>query len=275
MSYVQDPQTPQSSSSGSNVVVILLSIFGGLALVGLLICGGLAFTFYSAGRTMVAAMEEVSAENNLRSVGLALHNYHDAFKRVPAPSAVNSNNEPVWSWRVSLLPFLESNEEFNPADVFGKHMQQGGNLMRPWDDESNPLLQGPAPPVFRTGLSKAPTNECHVFLITARTDDKPAPMFVDGKYTRFAEVADGLSNTIMAIQFREYSRPWAAPNTMTADEAYTQIQVETKPCYVLMGDGSVFPLDKNVSRSDFDALVSRNGGEIIRLPEADPTEVYK
>jgi prepilin-type N-terminal cleavage/methylation domain-containing protein/prepilin-type processing-associated H-X9-DG protein len=51
--------------------------------------------------------------NNLKQIGLALHNYHDAEKRFP-PGGVDRNET---SWHVYLLPYLEQEALFREFDL--------------------------------------------------------------------------------------------------------------------------------------------------------------
>ena len=44
--------------------------------------------------------------NNLKQIGLALHNYHDTLGSFP-PAMLNPNYEARWGWAVLILPYLE------------------------------------------------------------------------------------------------------------------------------------------------------------------------
>ena len=47
------------------------------------------------------------SENNLRQIGLALHNYHDVFQTFPAGAVVREgDNAATNSWAICALPFL-------------------------------------------------------------------------------------------------------------------------------------------------------------------------
>ncbi|QDT36877.1 DUF1559 domain-containing protein [Stratiformator vulcanicus] len=50
-------------------------------------------------------------QNNLKQFGLALHNHHDAFGRMPA--GANGDN---WSWGVFLLPYLDQAQLYDNLD---------------------------------------------------------------------------------------------------------------------------------------------------------------
>lgn len=56
----------------------------------------------------------MSCGNNLKQIGLALHNYHDAFKSFPYGERKGEKSP---NWRFSLLPFMEQNNVYDRADI--------------------------------------------------------------------------------------------------------------------------------------------------------------
>jgi prepilin-type N-terminal cleavage/methylation domain-containing protein len=63
-----------------------------------------------------------TCQNNLRQIGLALHNYHDTLGTLPpgyldtAPWP-NNDQGPGWSWGALILPFLEQKTLYNQINV--------------------------------------------------------------------------------------------------------------------------------------------------------------
>src|ERR1700755_2229205 len=50
--------------------------------------------------------------NNLKQVGLAMHNHHDAKKYLPPLSNVNTGGAYVHTWSTWILPFIEQDTLF-------------------------------------------------------------------------------------------------------------------------------------------------------------------
>jgi hypothetical protein len=61
----------------------------------------------------------VSCANNMKQIGLALHNYHDSFKSFPPGTVANDALSPEnrLSWIIPLLPYLERDNLYRSMDL--------------------------------------------------------------------------------------------------------------------------------------------------------------
>ena len=102
-------QKNHSSRSGFTLVELLVVI----AIIGVLV--GLLLPAVQAARE---AARRMSCSNNFKQIGLAIHNYHSAFKQIPTngtgtartpwtPNGTNDCNRLFLSWLVPILPYVE------------------------------------------------------------------------------------------------------------------------------------------------------------------------
>ena len=70
--------------------------------------------------------------NNLRSIGLALHSYHDTWGSFPPAYLTDEAGQPAHSWRVLLLPFLERGDVFEQYD-FEESWRANSSRLMSWD----------------------------------------------------------------------------------------------------------------------------------------------
>jgi prepilin-type N-terminal cleavage/methylation domain-containing protein/prepilin-type processing-associated H-X9-DG protein len=112
-------------------------------LVVIAIIGILVALLLPAVQAAREAARRTQCVNNLKQIGIAVHNYHDTFKTLP-PGHINCGTFPnkctggvnitgTWltMWSISILPFMEQTPLFDKYD---------GNL-RNWDPVNVPVLQ--------------------------------------------------------------------------------------------------------------------------------------
>src|SRR5947209_3438130 len=81
-----------------------------MAIIAILL--GLLLPAVQSGRE---AANRTQCANNLKQIGLAMHNYHNLHKRLP-PNRLTMKEGPSWAWLI--LPQLEQENLYNkwPAD---------------------------------------------------------------------------------------------------------------------------------------------------------------
>ncbi len=66
------------------------------------------------------AARRSSCQNNMKQIGLALHNYHDVFTTFPLGSAPAEGSNPLYgigNWKYRILPYLDQAAMFNTTSV--------------------------------------------------------------------------------------------------------------------------------------------------------------
>ena len=201
------------------------------------------------------AASRTHSTNNLKQLGIALHNYHDVNGRFPPAYVVDKSGKPLYSWRVLILPYIEQ-------DAIYKKWK----LDEPWDSPNNKPLSDLAIKVFNDPAREASNKTPYrVFFGNGAMFDagKPGPM-TGG--TRFQDVTDGTSNTFMVVDARE-EVPWAAPQELPFDpqKPLPSLGAPGRQVFLaLMGDGSVRAVALGVKEETLKSYITRSGGEVIQ-----------
>ncbi len=198
-----------------------------------------------------AAAQRMSSQNNLRNLGLAVLNYESAYRVLPPAAIVDEDGNPLLSWRVAILPFIEEGA-----------LYQQFHLDEPWDSEHNIQLLERMPNVFRHPESLA--QEGHTVYL-ANVGEETGLRPTEG--VRLSEFLDGLSTTIFAVEVvDEAAVPWTAPMDYEADQVQPTLDLrvnQTGSFAVIFFDGAVrmFSIDAD----DLWAYFTRSGGEAVNF----------
>ena len=162
------------------------------------------------------AARRMSCKNNLKQMGLALHNYHGVFKTLPPGYRFkpNSPSDGLGTANVSLLPYLEQANLQNLIDPTIPWYLLTPNLARqhiavfvcPTDPASNPTTY---PFIAALGVPVGDTFANSSYAYSKGWDDalcfspgfgappvtRKSGVFAFHSKTRFADITDGTSNT--------------------------------------------------------------------------------
>jgi len=213
------------------------------------------------------AARRAQCTNNLKQIGLAMHNFHSATNHLP-PAAIRDNNgKPLLSWRVAILPYLEQS-------VYNRF-----HLDEPWDSPHNKSLLTEMPRCYAcpsepevAGSQGMTTYQVWVGPRTMFEVREPRPGAPLDPLKRslstgvtFAEVTDGTSNTIMAVESAT-PVPWTKPDDLPFDPRgplTTPASKHPGGFDALFTDGSVRFIRSSIDPGTLRALITRNGGEVV------------
>jgi prepilin-type processing-associated H-X9-DG protein len=182
-----------------------------------------------------SAAARMSTSNNLKQIGLAMHNYASAnLDRLPMPAFTQKPGEQPTpgglSWRVHLLPYLEQQNLYNEF-----------HLDEPWDSRHNKTLIDKMPKVYASPNAPPVLGKTYYKVCTGNALFN-SPM----RYT-IGNVPDGTSNTVMVV---EGGTPvtWTQPHdfVVAADKPLPDMKLNgNRQINILLADGSVRSIDLN------------------------------
>jgi hypothetical protein len=207
-----------------------------------------------AGSAMAPTISQAQASaarsrsmNNLKQIGLAMHNYHDTYNTLPPAAIVDKKGKPMLSWRVMILPYIEQDNLYKQF-----------KLDEPWDSDHNKKLIDKMPPTYAIPTKAAKPGMTHYRVFVGN-----GAMFDWVQGSGFNTITDGLSNTWMVVEAEE-GVPWTKPDDLEFDplkELPKMGKFFKGGFNVVMGDGSVRFFKKVPDSAK--ASITKSGGEVI------------
>src|SRR5262245_23075278 len=111
----------------------------GVALGGALLCATLVWAIWWGVGEVKSAAGRIQESNNFRQIGIAFHNITSTYGALPqAATFRDKNGKPTLSWRVAVIPYLESDTLYSKF-----------KFDEPWDSPHNIKLLPMIPKVFQ------------------------------------------------------------------------------------------------------------------------------
>lgn len=195
MNRARHLRPPNGRPIGGFTLIELLVVLGVIALLVALLL--------PAVQQARSAARGVQCRNNLKQIGLALHNYHSTHNGFP----IGHVPAKMWTWQSMTLPYLDLGALYDrigydsPEDCFTANF-----LLGPDDPGAVivPVFQCPSDPnadrVYTEELGigvHTPTNYLGVAGADASSKDGT---FYLGSFIRLRDIADGESTTIAAAE---------------------------------------------------------------------------
>jgi prepilin-type processing-associated H-X9-DG protein len=243
------------------IVAFLVLIVGSLLIVAI-------------GKVREAA-NKTQCVNNLKQVGLAVHNYRDTFRYFPPAGRINANLpvEKRLGWLYLVVPFVESDNIYRQIDQD-----------QAWDSEMNRVI--PLTVWYRvyqcpSYLDRPPDSKfipTHYLGITglgikAATlplDDPKAGFFGYERKLRIEDVKKSFSTTLAVVESAWPTGAWTtAPDSVRgldpAGSPYLGVPQQFGGNHpgganVLFADGSVRFLENSFDPQEFERMATISGG---------------
>jgi prepilin-type processing-associated H-X9-DG protein len=197
--------------------------------------------------------------NNLKQIGIALHNYSDVYGgRLPVhavgPKAMalqNPKDKPLLSWRVALLPYIEQGTLYNEF-----------KLDEPWDSPHNKKLIEKMPKIYAPP-KPGKAGYTHLQMVVGPNALSPFDARMPATFT------DGTSNTIAVV---EAAQPviWTKPDDvmLTAKDLPKDLKKKFGGLHpggfnVVMWDGSVRFIKDSVSETTLSRALNPRDGMVL------------
>lgn len=245
------------------------------------------------------AARRSTCKNNLKQIGLALHNYHDShrifpygYNTVPGAGCADGTGDIRTGWGFFILPFIDQAPLYQFCNTNGASdcpiwhtttalIDTGGTGAR----ASIPVYNCPSDPMggINTDISSGIFGKSNYKGVTNEATSQAYTFGTSAVTSRMRDFTDGTSNTIQvgeAATIGSYvgavwmgvisdvhdnmanavsSATWAINGTDS--DAFNS--THTGGCHFLMGDGKVRFISENINRDLYQDLATKNGGEVI------------
>ncbi|EAQ77572.1 DUF1559 family PulG-like putative transporter [Blastopirellula marina] len=215
------------------MVVIAIVMVGCLAAA--LTCGGLMLLLLPEVDQARATARRINSVGHLKQIGIALHNYHETYGSLPPAYISDEDGQPMHSWRVLILPFLERSDLYNQYD-----------FSEPWDGPHNIGLIHKRPLTYENPqiIDEDSTTTTYQAIAGPGTcfDPMVQKMTLHG-------ITDGTANTAMVVE--NFGEPvvWTQPD-------------DTSPESFLAGESAI-------GARDCETLVMKADTSILTMQQSD------
>ena len=248
------PRSVKYERNDERTGCVLVTVFASIVLFVLLV---------PSRRHHLPATERLQSKNHLKTIGLALHDYHDVYATFP-PSAIvkvssgdttGADSRPLDSieqhgWMVMLLPYIDGG--FSETD---EGLYQRIDFHQPWDSTVNRSVFGRQIETF--------LHPCHrrdksyvtqVGEFAAAHYAGNSQLFKPNDGLRIREITDGTSNTLMAGEVSTGFQPWGSPGNVRdpaagigkSNSQFAGHSDAGEYAQFLMADGSVRRVKKDI-----------------------------
>jgi hypothetical protein len=190
-----------------------------------------------------------------QQIATALENYQQKHGHYPPAAIYSKDGKPLLSWRVELLPFL--GEE-------AKKLYEQFKKDEPWDSAHNKPLMKEMPWVYsnsnQTKYRPRPTACYRIFV-------GPNGVFEGKTGISKSQISDPLAETLLVVRGGFSQTPWTKPEELELKKDQMKLPASDEPeSFGIFANGTTRALNLKDPKV-FHAMLTRNGGEKIKIPE--------
>jgi prepilin-type processing-associated H-X9-DG protein len=260
------PSRKRVGKVGFTLVVLLVVLAIISILVGLLL---------PAVQSVREAARRMQCQNNLRQIGIALHNYHAAFRKFP-PGGLEVR--PQWpagkqlAWSAFLLPYMEQSAAYVHVDfdyAFDHPVNEEAaatpieTYLCPSTSRFSPLTRGRGATDYGGIYGER----------IVSTNNPPRGVMIHDRAIRFRDITDGTSRTLTISEDANFpDGQWINARNLF-DQAFSinrapKFENDIRSMHPqgangLFADGSVSFLNESIDLEVLAAICTRNGNETI------------
>lgn len=228
------------------------SLMIGIAVLAILL-GGAAWLWREVQEARGQTRRMIRA-SYLKHIGLALHNYHATYGRLPPAYTLDDQGRPLTSWRVLILPYLDE------PGLYAQYDQS-----KPWDSPENLPLVATAPDLFRDRYLGSASETAYLAIVGHGT-----PINSHGHVDSLKARPDW-SADIMVIHSSDHAVPWTKPEDFDPADAPTLISEDENPlrAAILMNAITEY---RFLTEADRKQILKYTQPPADSLPPSSPTE---
>lgn len=192
-----------------------------VSMAGLLMAMAVLALLCAAGAWFWRSVEDARGQahravrmGQLKSIGMALHNYHATYGSFPPAYTADDQGRPLTSWRVLILPWLEEKALYDRYDQ-----------TQPWNSPVNRPLIREIPHAYLDRAAARPDQGYTPFLAIVGQE---TPINPQGHSAELA-VGTDWGSEIMLIHSQPHAVPWSKPEDFSPDDALSLTPVEQSP----------------------------------------------
>jgi hypothetical protein len=187
---------------------------------------------------------------------LAVANYHETHGCYPPAYVAGPDGQPMHSWRVLILPFLEQGELYKLY-----------NFAEPWNGPNNRKLASRIRHSYlRSGLE---SDQVHTTSFVAVVG--PQTAWPGAKSIANKDLGDGAHDTLLVVEVPDGQFRWMEPKDLNFSEMSFRIDDSSKRglgsrlggARVVSADGTVRTLPDDFDPNTLKAMLTANGGERV------------